>query len=292
MPIDEPAPPVSNTVGRLLVIAAAVLWSSSGFFAKAPTFSSWPIESRGILFAFWRALFAALILVLFVRKIRWTWRLLPLMVVFVLMNWTYLSGMVYCESSLAIWLQYTAPAWVFLGAWALWKEIPKHNDWLMLGFAAIGVAIILSAKMSGASSIGVWYGLASGVFFASVVLCLRSLRDLDSAWLIFLAHAVTAAALAPFAVGGETWPQGKQWLYLALFGSVQMGIPYVLFSQALKRISSHQASGLTLLEPVLVPLWVWLAWRQAPDYEYPAVTTVMGAALILAGLLVSYRKTK
>jgi len=140
--------------------------------------------------------------------------------------------------------------------------------------------------------VGVWYGLASGVCFAAVVLCLRSLRDLDSAWLIFLAHVVTALVLCPFAVGGETWPQGKQWLYLALFGSVQMGIPYVLFSLGLKRISSHQASGLTLLEPILVPVWVWVAWRNATDYEYPAVTTMIGAGLILAGLLVSHWKGK
>ena len=117
--------------GRLLVIAAAVLWSSSGFFAKAPIFADWPVESRGIALAFWRATFAALLLIFFVRKVQWTTRLLPMVTIFALMNWTYLNGLVYCEATLAIWLQYIAPAWVFLFSWLFWKEIPRRKDWLM-----------------------------------------------------------------------------------------------------------------------------------------------------------------
>jgi hypothetical protein len=35
--------------GRLWVIAAALLWSSSGLFAKAPIFDAWPVETRGSL---------------------------------------------------------------------------------------------------------------------------------------------------------------------------------------------------------------------------------------------------
>ena len=45
--------------GRLLVIAAALLWSTSAFFAKAPIFDDWPVESRGLLLACWRGLFAS-----------------------------------------------------------------------------------------------------------------------------------------------------------------------------------------------------------------------------------------
>ncbi len=270
------------------MVAAAVLWSTSGFFAKAPIFADWPIESRGVSLAFWRAFFAALILVFFVRKIAWTRRLLPMVTVFALMNWTYLSGMVYCEASLAIWLQYTAPVWVFLFSWLFWKEIPKKKDWLLLLFAAFGVAIILSAELLGASMKGVLFGLGSGVFFAGVVVCLRGLRDLDAAWVVFLNHAVTAILFSPSVItNAECWPSGSQWIYLALFGMFQIGLPYVLFARGLKSISSHEASGISLLEPVLVPLWVFVAWRTAPDYQFPSVTTLVGAAMILIGLVLS-----
>ncbi len=272
--------------GRLLVIAAAVLWSTSGFFAKAPIFADWPIESRGVSLAFWRAFFAATVLVLFVRKVQWTRRLVPMVATFALMNWTYLSAMVYCEASLAIWLQYTAPAWVFLMSWLFWKEKPKRKNWILLGFAAAGVSIILFAELAGASFKGVQFGLASGIFFAGVIVCMRGLRDIDAAWLVFLNHAVTVLLFSPSVISNEaTWPAGSQWIYLSMFGIFQMGLPYVLFAYGLKSISSHEASGLSLLEPVLVPLWVFVAWRTAADYQFPATTTLVGATLILVGLL-------
>ncbi len=274
--------------GRLLVIAAAVLWSTSGFFAKAPIFADWPIESRGVTLAFWRAFFAASVLVFFVRKVQWTWRLLPMVATFALMNWTYLSAMVYCEASLAIWLQYTAPVWVFLMSWLFWKEKPKRKNWILLGFAAVGVAVILYAELAGVSFKGVQFGLASGIFFAGVIVCMRGLRDIDAAWLVFLNHAVTVLLFSPSIFSDEvTWPAGSQWIYLAMFGIFQMGLPYVLFAYGLKSISSHEASGLSLLEPVLVPLWVFVAWRTAVDYQFPATTTLIGATLILVGLLVT-----
>ena len=45
---------------RLMVVAAALLWSTSGFYAKAPWFDDWPEETRGVALTFWRAVFAAL----------------------------------------------------------------------------------------------------------------------------------------------------------------------------------------------------------------------------------------
>jgi len=53
-------------------------------------------------------------------------------------------------------------------------------------------------------------------------------------------------------------------------------------------VSSHEASGLTLLEPLLVPVWVFVAWHQSPEYTPPALTTIVGGGLILTGLLLRY----
>ena len=96
------------------VVVAAVLWSSSGLFAKAPTFADWPADQRGVLLAFWRALFAGLLLLPFVRRPRWDMRLVPLCLTFAAMNLAYLSAMTLTTAANAIWLQSTAPWWVFL----------------------------------------------------------------------------------------------------------------------------------------------------------------------------------
>jgi drug/metabolite transporter, DME family len=97
---------------RLLVLVAAVMWSLSGFFVKAPYFKGWP----GPVLAFWRAVFACLALWPMVRHPRWTWKLIPMTALFACMNYTYLTAMVKGSAANAIWLQCTAPVWVlFIG---------------------------------------------------------------------------------------------------------------------------------------------------------------------------------
>src|SRR5438045_1876918 len=55
---------------RLLVLAAAVLWSTSGFFVKSPYLAGW----TGPRLAFWRAAFACLILWPLVRRPKFSWK--------------------------------------------------------------------------------------------------------------------------------------------------------------------------------------------------------------------------
>src|SRR5688572_25525534 len=79
---------------RLLVLLAAILWSSSGFFAKAPDFERWrEHEYGGPAMAFWRAVFACVILLPMVRKPEWSWKLVPMTLLFAAMNYCYLTAM-------------------------------------------------------------------------------------------------------------------------------------------------------------------------------------------------------
>ena len=104
----------ASAAGRWWIVLAALMWSSSGLFAKSPVFEAWPADERGILLAFWRALFAGLLLVPFVRGARWDVRLVPLSLTFATMNVSYLSAMTLTTAANAIWLQSTAPWWVCL----------------------------------------------------------------------------------------------------------------------------------------------------------------------------------
>jgi drug/metabolite transporter (DMT)-like permease len=275
----------SRRTGRLLIALAAVLWSTSGFFVKAPLFSGWP----GPLLACWRALFACLVLIPMVRRPRWTWRLLPMVTFFIAMNWFYLSALVKTEASIAIWLQYTAPVWVFFVCVFVWREPVHRRDWVLLACAAAGVGLILAFELRGESAAGVIFGLLSGLTFAGILLSLRWLRAEDPAWLVALNHLAAAAALSPYiAWYPQCWPTGLQWAFVCGLGVLQMGLPYLLFAQGLKSVPGHEASGIALLEPVLVPVWVFVAWHGADNYLAPRWWTLAGGALILSGLLLRY----
>ncbi len=290
-----------KVVGRLLVLAAAVMWSTSGLFAHAPTFTDWPPEVRGPLLAFWRAAFACVALLPLVRRPRWSPKLIPMVVFFTAMNISFLTAFTYTEAAKVVWLQYTAPMWVFLVSVFWLRESVERREWLMLAFGMLGVGVILLNEYVAAPNDDAWqagaflgamFGLLAGVTFAGVVLSLRSLRDQSAIWLIALNHLTTAIVLLPYAIYQNVWPQGEQWLYLAGFGLLQMGIPYVLFAFGVRSISGHEASFIVLLEPVLVPLWVFIAWHNAESYQAPRWWTLVGGGLILIGLIVRYAQSR
>jgi len=266
--------------GRYWVLAAAILWSTGGFFAKAPDFLAW---SGGSL-AFLRAAFACVVLLPMARRIRFSLRLAPMVIAFAAMNYFFLNAMKATEASNAIWLQNTAPIWVLLFNAFVLREPVHRRDWVMLGFGTIGIGLILAFELRSADRIGVVYGVISALTYSGVVISLRTLPDENPFWLIALNHLVTVLVMAPIAIGDNAWPEGRQWILLFLFGVVQMGLPYVLFAQSLKTTPSHEASAITLLEPILTPIWVFLAWHSHPSYQPPQWWTLLGGGLILFGL--------
>jgi drug/metabolite transporter (DMT)-like permease len=143
--------------------------------------------------------------------------------------------------------------------------------------------LIVYFESRGVALDAVAWALGSSFFYAGVVLSLRQLRGLNSIWLAAVNHLVTAIVLAPFAFGQSQMPVGRQWLFLAAFGALQMAVPYVLFARGLKRIPGHEATGIGLIEPILNPLWVFLIWG-----NQPAWWTLAGGGLIMLGLAIRY----
>ena len=279
-------PPVpSKLSGRLHVVAAALLWSTCGLFVKAGFFDAWPEDVQGGLLAFWRALFAGLVLVPLVRRPRWNIYLVPLCAVFALMCVTYLTAMVQTTAANAIWLQATSPWWVLLISVALLHERIARREFIPLCFAGLGVGLILVFELliQPGSVMGVACGLASGLLYGCVAIFMRLLRGHGAAWLVALPHLVTALAILPWVVAVGIWPTPLQLVVLAAFGILQMGLPYVLFIRALRAITAQEAVAIALIEPMLNPFWVWLLGMETPRWW-----SVAGSVLILAGLVFRY----
>jgi drug/metabolite transporter (DMT)-like permease len=270
-------------VARLYVVGAALLWSSSGFFAKNPIFDIWEEDVRGTLLAFWRALFAAAILLPTIRRPRWRIGLVPLVACFAVMSISYLTAMTRTTAANAIWLQSTCPGWVFLLSSFCAREPIVRRDLIPLGFGVLGVGTILFYEVQGQAVFGVFCGLVAGISYAGVVVTLRRLRAENSSWLVALNHGVAAVVLLPWMMYLARWPSWGQLALLAAFGVVQMAIPYLMLIRGLRAISSQEAVALGLLEPILIPIWAFLIRE-----EIPAPWTIVGAALILTGLVLRY----
>ena len=255
-------------------------------FARAPIFDDWPETQRGLLFAFWRAAFAALVLLPTVRRPRFRPMLVPLAICFTLMNVTYLSAMILTTPANAIWLQSAAPWWVFLISVAVFREPVVRRDLIPLAVGMAGVGTILACEIltrPGQNLAGIACGLASGVAYGGVVFFMGRLNAENASWLVALNHAVAAAAMFPLVLYYGLWPSPVQLLVLAAFGVLQMALPYLLLIRGLRSIRAQEAVSIGLIEPVLMPLWTFLIWGVTAAWW-----TILGGALILTGLLFRY----
>jgi drug/metabolite transporter, DME family len=291
-------PPVSSAArGRLFIALAAVLWSTSGAFTKVltkdtPLGLNAPVILASQMACF-RVLFAGLVLLPTLRPRDISFR--PLMLVMVLsfttMNIMFVSAMAGGTAATAILLQYTAPMWMFLASvWWLGERADRRSLASLL-IGVTGIAVIVVGGWQEARLLIVALGLGSGITYAGVMICLRVLRDASSAWLTVLNHLIGGLVLLPIvylivpAMTGKAPPSPTlaQWLVLFLFGALQMGFPYFLVAKGLRTVSPQEAGTITLLEPLLNPVWAfWLAG------EVPSPWTLAGGAFILGALVWRY----
>jgi drug/metabolite transporter, DME family len=279
---------LSLTQSRLYVALAAVLWSTSGAFTKVLTrdtplrLNDPPVETLQI--AFYRVLFAGLFFTVLLRRADFSFRpaMLAMVTCFAAMNVMFVSAMALGTAANAILLQYTAPLWVVLAS-VCW--LGERADWRGLASSAIGLAGILIIVLDGwhSAQLGVVaLGLGSGITYAGVLIFLRSLRDTSPRWLTTLNHLSAALVLLPWVLQSPL-PSAGQLLVLVIFGVFQMGIPYWFMARGLQGVSAQEAGTITLLEPLLNPVWAYLI-----SGEEPSRWTLVGGAFILGALAWRY----
>lgn len=274
---------VSTARGRRYVLAAAVLWSLSGVVTKS-------IDLDGLTIAFYRGLFAGLVLAPLVPRPRRVFLpvMVPLGLIFGAMTGLFLAAMKATTAANAIYLQYTATFWIVpLGAIFL-GERPDRRAVVGIALAMVGIAVIVRYGHSGRPDEwkGIALGLASGVAYAAVVIGLRGLRGLDPVWLSAVNNLAGSIALGAWMTathGPPVLPSPHQAVALLAFGVVQMALPYTLFARGLREVGAPEAGLIALIEPILNPVWVFLVTR-----ERPGLPTMVGGLLLLSGVALRF----
>jgi drug/metabolite transporter (DMT)-like permease len=120
--------------------------------------------------------------------------------------------------------------------------------------------------------------LGSGFSFGRMVMLLRKERDGSPASALLLGNLLTGAIGLPFAIGHPL--PAAQAGAVALLGVVQLGIPYILYSMAIRRVTAMEAIFIPMLEPILNPIWVAMARG-----ERPGLWSLAGGALVLGAVV-------
>jgi drug/metabolite transporter (DMT)-like permease len=271
-------------------VSAALLWSTSGAFTKllredtGAGLNSPPVDPLQI--AFFRVLFAGLVLLPFVRRRDVSFRPATAFTAasFAVMNVLFVWALAVGTAANAILLQYTAPMWMYLACvWWLGEPADRRGA-VSLAIGLCGIAAIVVGGWQGGQLTVVAIALGSGVTYAAVMVGLRLQRGASTTWLTVVNHLVGAVVLVPWVVRLAP-PSGPQLVVLFFYGTLQMGLPYWLVARGLRTISPQEAGTLTLLEPLLNPLWAYLV---SPATETPKLYTVIGGAFILGALAYRY----
>ena len=258
--------------GILLIAGAALLWSSGGIGIKA-------IADPALKVTFYRSLFAAVALLLFLRRAQWrrTASFAVAVICYAACLTTFVVATKWTTAANAIFLQYAGVVWVLLLSPVVLHEPMRGRDAAAVAVALGGMALFFVGRFEARGMAGNAMALLSSVFFALLILSLRREQQGAQAAVTW-GNLACAASMLPF-VAGDLSLTPKSFAVLAFLGVFQIAVAYVLFVRGLAHVTATQASLTGMLEPVANPIWVFLILG-----ERPSAYAVAGAAVVLAAI--------
>lgn len=268
---------------HLLVLFAALLWSTGGVFIKATSLSAWEVS-------FGRSLLAAVTVALFTRKAGLGANPITVLaaVLYAALLLLFVTATKLTTAANAIFLQYSAPVYVLLLEPLLFKEQRRGRDVATVFVCLGGMALFFVGKLRPQDVAGNAAALGSGLCFALFMLLLRHPRaqTVNRASSVIWGNALLALITLPafaFRVGGHAAgpPLGASDALIVLYlGVVQIGLAYTLFTAGIARgVRSLDAGIVGYIEPVLNPVWVYLFLG-----EQPSGWAIVGGAIIVGAV--------
>jgi drug/metabolite transporter (DMT)-like permease len=253
----------------LLLLAAAILWSLGGVLIKSIDWT--PIAIGGS-----RSLIAIVVIGLVMpgvfRKISWS--TLPGALAYAGTVILFVVATKLTSAANAIFLQYTAPVYIaIISPWIL-HERTKPLDWLLILVALCGVALFFVDQLSFEGIFGVIAALGSGMSFAWLTVLMRRQRSESPEAIVLLGNLLTLLFALPWMFPIANIERNGVWILL--LGVLQLAIPYLLYSRAIKHIRALDAAIISIIEPILNPIWVILV-----KGEHASFWSIIGGAIVL-----------
>ncbi|HXS95122.1 MAG TPA: DMT family transporter [Candidatus Limnocylindrales bacterium] len=264
---------------RLLLIAAAVLFSTGGAAIKAPALTGWQIAA-------FRSGIATVFLLAAIPETRrgWSLRMLPVAACYAATLVSFVLANRLTTAANTIFLQSTAPLYVLLlGPFVLHEPI-RRRDLAFVAAVCAGIACFFAGSAPAAVTApdphrGNLIALLSGLFYALMLTGLRFLArgsaHQSATATVALGNLLACLAALPMALPTAAIST-RDFSALLYLGIVQIGIAYLCLVRGMRHVRAVEASALLMVEPALNPIWTWLVHG-----ETPAVWSIAGGLLIL-----------
>ena len=265
---------MKQSTSYTILIIAALMWSLGGLFIKLVNLN--PMVITGI-----RSLGAAVVLLIYIKKPKLYWNryFFAGVLAYSMMVILYVISIRLTTAANAIFLEFTAPLYVVVFGYFLLNERINRFDIFAMVIIFLGMGLFFMDELSFYGFWGNILALLAGVCLALVTVLIR--KEKESAFeIVFFGNALTTIICLPFIIQGFSSTTQVDWFIIFGLGIFQLGIPYLLYTTALKYVSALDAILVGMLEPVFNPIWVYIFVGEAMG-EWAFI----GAALVIIGTL-------
>lgn len=261
--------------GRLAMLIAAIAWSTAGLGQRGlDATPATQIAGRAAFAAV--ALFA--IVVLLERRGTFAafrgmgpWGI-ALAVALGVSSGAFFFSLNHASVANVLFMQAAAPMLAALLGWTLLSERIVGRTWGAMVLAAAGIALMAAGSVeAGVLALVLPFVVASA--FAAVIVIARHRREISMMPATCASQVLVLLACLPLVSLGSA--SGGDWAILAALGVGQMALGLAFLTRGARLIPPAEVAIISLLEIVLGPLWVWLAYD-----ERPATATLAGGAIV------------
>jgi len=256
----------------ILLVLTALLWSTSGLFVKLLHWHALSIFSA-------RGMVASVVFLIWLRRV--PLRITPFLVAgaagYMGAQFLFIFSTRLTTAANAIFLQYTAPIYVLIfGVWFL-GERPRRIDWITLVVIFAGMMLFFGEDLTFEGFYGNLAAILGGVALAAMIVSTRAQKDSHPAQ-IFLIGSCFGGLIGLPSVLQETW-RLTDVAIIGYLGIFQTGLASALYSIAIRQVPALESNLILMLEPVLNPVWVFLAIG-----ESPAPIALLGGTVVLGAI--------
>ncbi|MCB2145119.1 MAG: DMT family transporter [Deltaproteobacteria bacterium] len=266
----------------LMLFTAAIFWSTSGVLIKL-------VALHPMAIAGWRSLIAGGVILLLCRKeVRISWSINPVMAAACmgLFCICFVVATKLTTAANAIVLQYAASAYVAILAPKMLGEPTRRQDWYLLSVVVGGIGLFFVDTLSVRGTMGILVGMVGSAFWAGAMIFLRKSRSGSTAWPLALGNFMAAGLCLPFMF--RQTPTSMDWLGIVGLGVISLGAGYAVFAYAIKRVRALEAVLIPSIEPLINPMWVFMATGEAPGMWAFLGGTLVLAAVTVRGMVTVY----
>ena len=240
-----------------MLILMALLWSTGGFLIKL-------VQWHPLAIAGARSGIAALVALVFLRRPRFTFSTYQIAaaLAYTAHVTLFVLATKLTTAANAILLQYGAPIYIAVFAFWFLGERTTFRDWIYIGAVLSGMGLFFFDRVSTAGLWGNLMAIGSGLGYASLVLLVRKQKNVGLLEPVILGNLITVLIGLPFMFAQVPSPPAI--LGIFLLGTIQLGLPFVIFTIASRYVTALDLGLIPAVEPILNPIWVWLIVHEAP----------------------------